>query len=185
MRIRTFALPLIATVVGAGAAVFHTKGPLLPVPWEATESIALILGLLFVVAVRMAIRLPRSERLQAQREERFFLWLLPISFAIGAAIIVWQQPGSFSFPVLVLISGAMVLFLIYLLDRFYYTALLLAAVIRAEEIEVELDFKLTRKITEMVESPTYTLLPALVYLVPTLVLVNLGLVTAAFTAKTP
>lgn len=188
MKIRTFGLPLIATVVGAGSA-FGTKGPRLDVPWEATFGLIVGIGLFFALSLAYVVSRTRahapSRALGLGAIEMFSLWLIPACFGGWAVGIALKTPDSLLFPSPILTLGGLLLFLIYLLDRFYYTALLLGAVGRARALEEQLNFKLSDAITEIAPPWTYTLLPAAMYVVPVLILVNLGLAAATFSGSGP
>ena len=198
MRLRVFALPFIVTVVGAGS-FFGSDSPVaIEARWGLIAAFAFAVALLIGLPVVSRTVSVIGELLSRQRDgsndearelsgwELILWWSVVLSFAIWGGLVCNEQPQSFSFSAPLLTFGGMLLFSIFLLDRFYYLPLLLGAVKRAEDLETfHLDLKLSQKIREEAPPWTYKLLPSLLYLGPVLVLVNIGLGVMTFSGPDP
>jgi hypothetical protein len=111
------------------------------------------------------------------------LLLIAVSLGVWATIVGVRRPTGFSFAAPVLAFGGLLLFSIYLLDRFYYSSLLIGTVNRLEALEsgpLHGVVGLSQSITRAAPVWTYTILPAALYLLPVLVLLNVGLGIAAY-----
>ena len=180
MRIRTFALPFIGTAIGAGSLI-STDQPQLTAPWWLLSTLAAGSAVVLAVsAILLWWRGTTVERLRPGFFETMSWLLIAISAAGWAALFAVERPESFSFSAPILSLGGFLLFAIYLLDRFYYSALLIGAVTRIEAIENETGLQLSREITRATPRWTYTLLPTVLYLLPVAALVNIGSAVMTF-----
>lgn len=168
MRIRTFGLPFIGTAIGAGS-ILGTDQPQLTVPWWIPSASAAIGALALIASVVQLWRRGTTiERLRPSLWELSAWLLIAASAASWAVLLGLERSESFSFSAPVLAFGGILLFVIYLLDRFYYSALLIGAVTRIEAIENQTGLQLSREITQATPRWTYTLLPTALYLMPVL-----------------
>jgi hypothetical protein len=183
MRIRTFGLPFIATAIGAGSA-FGTKEPDITARWWIACAFSSVAAVVLSGTVLGLWKKPGTDsKLKPHAVELLMLFLIALSLAAWATMIGLNKPASFSFAAPVITLGGLVLFSIYLLDRFYYSSLLVGTVNRLEALEaVALGGKvdLSHSITRAAPVWTYTILPAALYLFPVLVLVNIGLATIVY-----
>jgi hypothetical protein len=203
MQIRTFGLPFIATAIGAGAALGTQTGRIDTTPGVlAALSIALgasvLLTFLTLVGFYIADREKRNEaRASASDDEKDAERRLAVGFQEYAALVflsgsflawgIWigiDEPPPFLLSAPVLIFGGLLLVPIYLLDRFYYSSLLVGAVGRAAELEGgSLAGKLTGRISKRAPDWTFKTLPMLFYVLPILLLVNVGLAMIGFASE--
>ena len=188
MRIRTFALPFIATAIGAGAALGAEADLQIEISWGILASLSASAAVVFFLfAWTVYVARPPNLRLRVTWLEVVGFILIVLTFAVWAGMIGVRQPDSFLFSAPVLTFGGLLLFSIYLLDRFYYTALLIGAVNRAEKIETSLGnrINLSHEISFAAPHWTYTILPTALYLIPVVILLNIGLATAVFSGDEP
>ena len=184
MRIRTFGLPVLATVIGGGVAI-GAEQPSLDVPWYVSLGVAIGIAVVFPVTLALIHlaedkqQLPKGARVRPLENIGLLLGMV---FALAwAGELIYERPSEYLLSAPVLVIGGMILFSIYLLDRFYYTTLLLGAVGRAKEIEKQKDMGLTIAIKHAAPNWTYTVLPAAFYFIPVLILINLGFAVFVFT----
>ncbi|MCH7484174.1 MAG: hypothetical protein IIA90_03385 [Chloroflexi bacterium] len=179
MTIRTFGLPVIATVVGGGVAIGQDQ-PRVHVVSEVTAAMAAGMGAVFLVCILLIWR-----RLLTRAGIRWFehilMWGVVGSSFFWCVKLLDRDPSEFLLSGPVLVAGGLILFSVYLLDRFYYTGLVIGAVDRAKELERELGMELTERIGQAIPNVTYTMLPTVFYLIPVLILVNAGFAVFAYT----
>lgn len=201
MRLRSFGLPLLVTVMGVGVGLsfqFRIQN----VPGWVT--LAILIGLEIVV-VWITIHLWNRHGWGAPSrpalEHEFIphgalepleraLWALPsIIASVGLAyeaIRVTQNTHlldksvDYSAALPVLMFGLALLTVLYSLDRFYYYKLLLGAVNRAKSLESEMGFQLTGTITALIEPPQASSIITVIYFIPGLVAYVLGVVMLIF-----
>lgn len=195
MQIRVFAVPLIGTAITAGSSLAGVA-PNLEFPW-----LGLILFsfggsvFFFLIGWRAWKWAPNPEevrrRLKLDPYELLILGFTCVSLLGWTAYLVERvlrselnatDQNQFFIAAPVLFAGGVILFVIYLLDRFYYTALLIGAVQRAEEIEAALrrELNLTTRISDAARGWTYRLVPTILYLLPVVLLVNAAVAVAVF-----
>lgn len=190
MKIRTLGLPGVSTLTGVGT-LLGSDGPKVDAKWWAVAGVAGALGLGFIL-IGLVVH-ARSRALKGDEK-----WIVPFEWyealalaVVGSSTIAWifglshKEPGTYPFAVPVLAGGAMILLSIYLLDRFYYTILLKAAVTRAIKIEKVLGYELTGELSSDTHSWSYTLLPTIYYLTPIFILLNVALAVAVYAHVSP
>jgi hypothetical protein len=212
MQIRTFGLPFIATAIGAGAALGTTVQRIDTAPW-VLAGLSIGLGASLLLAFPMLAFSGARDFLQKKVLKRLYGHNAPsngqapnphpavgkrlaVGFqeyaaltAVGTSFLVWgiwigiHQPPPFLFTGAVLVLGGLLLVPIYLLDRFYYSSLLMGAVVRAKELEGEDKQKLTGRISDEAPNWAFKTLPMLFYILPVLLLVNVGLAIIGFAAQ--
>jgi vacuolar-type H+-ATPase subunit I/STV1 len=192
MRVRTFGLPFVATAIGTGSGLgLLTEDTNVEVPWLALAvalGIAGVLLLVLVLYLRFWWRASNRRLLVSPLEYLVFL-LVVLSLFSWVGVVAWKMNGltqskEFLFSAPVLWFGSLVLFSIYLLDRFYYTSLLIGAVLRCERIEHASGrrLNLSHGISFVAPHWTYTVLPTVLYLLPLILLTNIAAAVAVFSA---
>jgi hypothetical protein len=168
--------------------VLATKIPHLNIPWGVSVAISATFTFGAAWLTIFIWRTPQpNARTNVELLEKLAFASLATSCAVWSAILLLERPESFLLSGPVFAFGALILFFIYLLDRFYYTSLLVGAVNRAEKIERGLHQKvnLAHEVSFMAPGWTYTVLPTLLYVVPLVILLNVAFALITYTEEKP
>ena len=182
MRLRTLGFPAVMTVTGGGV-VYSFAGRINAfriLTWVLGLALTLSAAVLLVLFIWLLHR-PYVGRIRSEPEIfDICLWPLEIgcwaiipSTALIYAIIFWVNKGSIlnnyaSIPlaVFVLAFGLMLMVSLYFLDRFYYYCLLMGAVKRLEELEDDLNYQVSHKISWLTPRHRSAAATTLLYFLP-------------------
>jgi hypothetical protein len=177
MRLRSFGLPVVGTVAGAGLTLgLNNKFGNIP-DWSSAAFVgANAVGVTLLVPFLLIVRgWARKGQVRLTPSE-IAMWtsvpVLALAMAGGyvylclSGAIDLKDKHSLNAGPLILFFALSVLVVLYALDRFYYFKLLMGAVNRAETLERELGYTMTRTISEFIEPQHAASIITLMYYVP-------------------
>jgi hypothetical protein len=192
MRLRSFGLPLLVTVMGLGVGLSF-KYEIREVPGWATLAIVtanclVVVPLTVLTSIRPGWGNPPKNWREGHASDlpdgslefvERLMWACPpilafITFLyftcrVGNNLSLLERHVTYSGSLPVLLFGLGLLLVLYTLDRFYYYKLLLGAVCRATEIESGFGIELTSRISSLINSSQSAAVVTFIYFIPGLI----------------
>lgn len=167
IRLRTVGLSLVITIMGAGFYLGFNKTNNFTL---SKTLFIIVLSLIILVILHLVIRAIRKKSFSKvkRRTEKGLLWIIiiiPTIFLFYFAFYI-ENPILIPMGSIISASGIVLLFSLYLLDRFYYYELLVGAVKEGREFESGLDVSLSEKLTECVNEKEAGKIVTLYYCLP-------------------
>lgn len=156
IRMRAFGIPIVVTVMGAGLG-FATSVSLGPVSVMWASVVTLVLAMLLPIYVALFFR-SECDSLRPTWVEWVEMAILEgvlvaalVFTASRYGTVMFGNGAQITFPVSMAVAlfGLALLCGLYVMDRYYYFNLLVAAVTRARALECELEFSLTKTISDL------------------------------------
>jgi hypothetical protein len=188
MRLRMLGLPIVITLAAAGIAAnafdVSFEIPIWPLPM-ITFLLALfgLISLVWHTIIKLIHK--DSKHLEFSWLE-FIVWIIFLAllvvptYAFRADILhsfssYLNHKDTYSVTPFALLASVTLLIAIYLMDRFYYFKLLIAAVCRSAELEKTFDFRVTYTTCNIVPEKISQNLVTLFYCIPGIVLLSIAL----------
>lgn len=179
MRLRMLGLPMVITIIGVGMFVLG-EGNSITFYEGLVDIVGLIIGLvifIFVLVSRFREDWKPNHNFPVPLYRwEFVCWILVpftiiVYFSLAVVFDIFLDKGFYTYkeyPIgaLIILAGLALLSALYALDRFYYYKLLVGAINRATELEPQLGFKLTERISRSITQPQATRLITWFYWVP-------------------